>query len=205
MCYDLVESVGSQEHWLWDNIQKKELISFVFYCLENPSIVHNFGTTGPIQVGFWAKCTSPNEHFNQIEKLKMSHVRLQTNIPRSHHIMLLVMVLLLHHTCLIHCSSVDACVQGDIWTVFWAEMLLYIILSIMKQMLCLDLLKLFSVMQQENNAFLVLAMKGISPLLFCSLLNTNDIHMEWNCCFHLASSQKLWWNRVYSLASIQFE
>ncbi len=28
---------------------------------------HNFGTTGPIQVGFSAKCTSPNEHFNQTE------------------------------------------------------------------------------------------------------------------------------------------
>ncbi len=50
--------------------QKKELISFVFYCLENPSIGHNLGTTGPIRVGFSAKCTSPNEHFNQIVKWK---------------------------------------------------------------------------------------------------------------------------------------
>ena len=32
--------------------QKEELISFVFYCLESPSIAHNFGTTGLIQVGF---------------------------------------------------------------------------------------------------------------------------------------------------------
>ena len=42
--------------------QKKELISFVFYCFENSSIAHSVGTTSPIQVGFSAKCTSPNEH-----------------------------------------------------------------------------------------------------------------------------------------------
>ena len=47
--------------------QKKERIAVVFYCSENPSIVHNFGNTDPIQVGFSTKCTSPNEHFNQIE------------------------------------------------------------------------------------------------------------------------------------------
>ena len=41
--------------------QKKECISFVLYCF-------NFGTTGPIQVGFSAlKCTSGNEDFKQIE------------------------------------------------------------------------------------------------------------------------------------------
>ncbi len=49
---------------------QKKLKSFVFYCSENPSIAHSFGTTGPIQVGFSAKCTSPNEHFNQIENWK---------------------------------------------------------------------------------------------------------------------------------------
>ncbi len=47
--------------------QKKEEISFVFHCSENPSIAYNFETTGPIQVAFSAKCTSPNEHFNQTE------------------------------------------------------------------------------------------------------------------------------------------
>ncbi len=47
--------------------QKKEWISFVFYCFESPLIAHNFGTTGPIQVRFLAKCTSPNKDFNQIE------------------------------------------------------------------------------------------------------------------------------------------
>ena len=50
--------------------QKKEQISFVFYRSENPSIAHNFGITGPIQVGVSAKCTSPNKHFNQIENWK---------------------------------------------------------------------------------------------------------------------------------------
>ena len=65
---------------------KKEQISFVCYCLENASIGHNFGTTGPIHTGFSAKCTSPNEHFNQIETMKMVHVRLQTDFFRSHHI-----------------------------------------------------------------------------------------------------------------------
>ena len=50
--------------------QKKEWISFIFYCFENPLIAHDFGTTDPIQVGFSAKCTSPNEHFNQIENWK---------------------------------------------------------------------------------------------------------------------------------------
>ncbi len=47
--------------------QKEKLISVVFYCSENPSITHNLGTTGPIQEGFLAKCTSPIEDFNQIE------------------------------------------------------------------------------------------------------------------------------------------
>ncbi len=46
--------------------QNKEWMSFVFYCFENPSIAHNLGTTGPIQVGFSAKCTSLNKHFNQM-------------------------------------------------------------------------------------------------------------------------------------------
>ncbi len=42
----------------------------IFFCSENPSIACNLGTTGPIQVGFSAKCTSLNEVFNQIENWK---------------------------------------------------------------------------------------------------------------------------------------
>ena len=64
MCCDLVESVGCQDN------QKKEWIAFVFYCLENPSGAHKFGTTGPIHVGVSAQCTSPNEHLNQVENKK---------------------------------------------------------------------------------------------------------------------------------------
>ncbi len=45
-------------------------VSFVFNCFENLSIAHNFGTIGSIQVGFSAKCTSPNEYINQIENWK---------------------------------------------------------------------------------------------------------------------------------------
>ncbi len=72
MCCNLAESVGSREHniWLWDNSWKKEWISFVFYCSENPSIAHNFEITGPIQVGVSEMYTSPNEHVNQIENWK---------------------------------------------------------------------------------------------------------------------------------------
>ncbi len=40
---------------------------YCFLCFENPSIGHNFQTTGPIQIGFSAKHTSPNDHSNQIE------------------------------------------------------------------------------------------------------------------------------------------
>ena len=69
LCYDLVESFWGQEHWLWD-IGRNKLISFAFYYVENPSIAHNFGTTGLIQVWFSAKCTPLNEHFNQIENWK---------------------------------------------------------------------------------------------------------------------------------------
>ena len=46
--------------------QKKEWISFILYCFENPS---NFETTGLMQVEFPTK-TSPNEHSNQIENWK---------------------------------------------------------------------------------------------------------------------------------------
>ncbi len=57
MCCDPAESVWSREHWLRDIARKR--YEFVFYCSLNPSIGHNFGITGPIQVGFSAKCTIP--------------------------------------------------------------------------------------------------------------------------------------------------
>ena len=51
--------------------QKQKWISIVSFCSENPSIAHNLGTTGLIKVGFSAKCTFPNEDFNQIKKWNM--------------------------------------------------------------------------------------------------------------------------------------
>ena len=62
--------------------QKEKWISIVFYCSENP---YNLWTTGRIQVGFSAKCTSPNRALQSNKKLKMSHVRVPTDFPRSHH------------------------------------------------------------------------------------------------------------------------
>ncbi len=66
--------------------QKKKWISSVFYCSENPSIAHNLGTTGPIQVGFQQNGTSPNEHFNQIENWKCHMCKFRLITSRSHHI-----------------------------------------------------------------------------------------------------------------------
>ena len=68
MCYDPAESVRSRKQWLWDIARKRNMTFFCFLCFENPSIA--FWTIGPIQVGFSTKCTSPNEHFTQIENLK---------------------------------------------------------------------------------------------------------------------------------------
>ncbi len=44
-------------------------VCLLFNCLIL-QFAHNLGTTAPIQAGFSAKCTSPNEHFNQIENWK---------------------------------------------------------------------------------------------------------------------------------------
>ncbi len=67
---DLAESVKSQEHLLWDIARMRNEFLLFSIVLKSPSITHNFGTTGSIQVGFSAKCTSPNEYFNQIENWK---------------------------------------------------------------------------------------------------------------------------------------
>ncbi len=66
MCCDLEGSVRSRQHWLRDTARKRN--AFVLFSLFWESFnCYNFGTTGPIQVGFSGKCTSPNEDFNQIE------------------------------------------------------------------------------------------------------------------------------------------
>ena len=61
-------------NWYWEKARKRNSwVSFVFNCSENHSIAHIFGTTSPIQVGFSAKCTSPNGHINKILKKWKSH------------------------------------------------------------------------------------------------------------------------------------
>ncbi len=69
MCCDLAGSVGSREHWLWDTARKRN--AFLLFSIVLKSFnCYSFGTIGPLQVGFSAKCTSPNEDFNQIENWK---------------------------------------------------------------------------------------------------------------------------------------
>ncbi len=66
MCCDLAESVGSQDHWLWDTARKIEYFCCFLLFWESLTC-YNFGTTGLIQVRFSAQCTSSNEHFNWIK------------------------------------------------------------------------------------------------------------------------------------------
>ena len=67
----------SREHWLPDIARKWNKFLSVFYCFQNPSIAHNFETTGPIQVWVSAKCTSPNENkISQIENERCHDFRL---------------------------------------------------------------------------------------------------------------------------------
>ena len=70
LCCNLVGSVKKSAALIVRYSQKKEWISIVFYCSNYPSIAHNLGTTGLIQVGFLPKCTSSNEELNQIENWK---------------------------------------------------------------------------------------------------------------------------------------
>ncbi len=89
MCYNLAGSVESQELWLWDTARTRNFFCFLLFWESFNS--YNFGTTGPIQVRFSAKCTSPNEDFNQINKL----FDIPTDSPISHHIFSFTFLLLL--------------------------------------------------------------------------------------------------------------
>ena len=92
MCCDLAKSVRGQEHWLWDitRKEKKQMDFFCFLLFWESFKSYNFGTTGPIQVGFSANCMCLFKWAIQLNrKLKMSHVWLQTlDFPRLHHIWL---------------------------------------------------------------------------------------------------------------------
>ncbi len=74
MCCNLAGSVGCREHWLRDTARKRKAFFFYFFYFllfwESFNCC-NFGTTGLIQVGFAAKCTSPNEDFNRKLKCHM--------------------------------------------------------------------------------------------------------------------------------------
>ena len=50
--------------------QKNECISSCFLSFWESFNCYNFNTTGPFQVGVSAKCTSPNDDFNQTENWK---------------------------------------------------------------------------------------------------------------------------------------
>ena len=47
--------------------QKKESISFVFYCFENPLLAITLAPLVRFRRGLSTQCTSSNEHLNQIE------------------------------------------------------------------------------------------------------------------------------------------
>ena len=57
-------SVGSQQYWLWDIARRRNEFLLFSFVLRIPQLLIILETTGPIQVGFSEKCTSPNEHFN---------------------------------------------------------------------------------------------------------------------------------------------
>ncbi len=69
LCCNLARSVGSRAHWFWDTARKRNAF-LCFPLFWEFSNCYNFGTTGPIQVGFSTKCTSPNDDFDQIENWK---------------------------------------------------------------------------------------------------------------------------------------
>ncbi len=64
-------SVRSREHWLWwDTARKRNALLYCLLLFWESFNCYNFGKNGPIQAGFAAKCSSPNEDFNQVENWK---------------------------------------------------------------------------------------------------------------------------------------
>ncbi len=84
MCCNLAESVRSWEHWLWDIAEKV----MNFLCSLLLRILQLLITLEPL-IWFWWSFQQ-NVLFQMgtsiNKKLKISHVRLQTDSPRSHHI-----------------------------------------------------------------------------------------------------------------------
>ncbi len=89
MCCVVAGSVGNRQHWLVVRYsQKKKSISIVFCCSENLMLI-TLGPTGLIQVGF-KKMYLSKWALQSSRTLKMSHVRVLTDFPRSHHLMLIM-------------------------------------------------------------------------------------------------------------------
>ena len=91
MCCDLAESMGSWEHWWWDTARKRNDF-FLFSVVLIPTFSDSSGVFSKMYLSTWALQSSG--------KLKTSHVQLQTDFSRSHHI------------CEISKSTL-------IWTIFW--------------------------------------------------------------------------------------
>ncbi len=66
MCCDLVESVRSWQHWLWDMARKRNDFLLLFWESFNCSLLWNHWNTG----GVFRLMYSSHEHFNQIENWK---------------------------------------------------------------------------------------------------------------------------------------
>ena len=69
----------------WEIKPEKGIKFLVFYCFENPSIAHNFGTTGSDLSEVFSKMNLSKWVLQSIRKLKMLQVRLQSDFPRLHH------------------------------------------------------------------------------------------------------------------------
>ncbi len=84
-CCDLAESVGSQEHWLWDVTRKRnEVLLFSIVLRIIQLLIRTLEPLVRFRWGFQQNVPrASNEHFNlqSNRKLIMSHVRLQTGFP----------------------------------------------------------------------------------------------------------------------------
>ncbi len=85
VCSDLAELVRSRERWLWDIATKRNVFLLFSIVLSILQLI----TLEPLvrfRWGFQQNVPLLMRALQSNRKLKMSHVRLQTDVPRSHHI-----------------------------------------------------------------------------------------------------------------------
>ncbi len=82
MCYDLVESVGSKEHWLWDIARIRNGFLLFSTVLRILQLLIGLEPLVWFRWGFLSKWALQSN-----TKLKISHVWLQTDFPKSHDIL----------------------------------------------------------------------------------------------------------------------